>query len=116
MWLDCIIKCVSAEELGIEAQGMIAKIIVYLNGLPFSGTVRMCNHREISVQNELAGLSKQKAQISSRRLIWNWYSPQQEPQGLQSVLFLYLISATLQCFYHVYPISNIVNACNPFTF
>lgn len=44
---------------------MIGKIIVYLNGLPSGGTVRVCNHREISVQNELAGLSKQKAQISS---------------------------------------------------
>lgn len=63
MWLDRIIKCISAEGLGIEAQGVIAKITVYLNGLPFSGTVRMCNHREISVQIELAGLSKQKARV-----------------------------------------------------
>lgn len=41
----------------MEAQGVIVKITVYLNGLPFSGTVKMCNHREISVQNELAGTS-----------------------------------------------------------
>lgn len=57
MWLDCIIKCISAEGLRMEAQGVIVKITVYLNGLPFSGTVKMCNHREISVQNELAGTS-----------------------------------------------------------
>lgn len=47
----------------MEAQGVIAKITVYLNGLPFSGTVRMCNHRKISEQNELARLSKQKARV-----------------------------------------------------
>ena len=81
MWLVCIIKRISAEGLGIEAQGVIAKIIVYLNGLLFGGTVRMCNHREISVQNELAGLSKRKAQISSGCLIWNW-CPHQEPHDL----------------------------------
>lgn len=46
MGLDCIIKCVFAEGLWIEAQGVIAKIIVYMNGLPFSGTVGMCNHWE----------------------------------------------------------------------
>lgn len=65
LWLDCIIKCVSAEGLGLEAQGAIAKITVYLNGLPLSGTVRMCNHKEISVPNELAGLSKQKSSSGS---------------------------------------------------
>lgn len=40
------------------------KITVYFNGLPLSGTVRMCNHKEISVPNELAGLSKQKARVA----------------------------------------------------
>lgn len=63
MWLDCIIKYISAKGLGMEALGVIAKITVYLNGLPFSGTVRMCNHWEISAQNELAGQSKQKARV-----------------------------------------------------
>ena len=38
--------------------GRVAKIIVCLNGLLLSGTAGNCNHREISVQNELAGLSK----------------------------------------------------------
>lgn len=38
VWLDCIKKCVSAEGLGEEVQGGKAKLIVYLNGFPFSGT------------------------------------------------------------------------------
>lgn len=63
MLLDCMIKCASAEGLWTEAQRAIVKIIVYMNGLPFSETVRMCNRREMSVQNEMAALSKQKAQM-----------------------------------------------------
>lgn len=55
MWLDCIMQCVSAEGLGIEAQGVIGQIIVYLNGLPFGENVRMGNQQGISVQNELTG-------------------------------------------------------------
>ena len=49
--------------LGIEALGVVAKIFVYMNGLPFSGTVRMCNHREISVQKELEGLKTKSSNI-----------------------------------------------------
>lgn len=62
------------------------KFTVYLNGLPLSGTVRMCNHKEISVPNELAGLSKQKAWVAL--WFWNLYSLQ-ERRDRQQMLFLF---------------------------
>lgn len=35
MLLDCIIKCISTKGLAMEAQGVIAQIIVFLEWITF---------------------------------------------------------------------------------
>lgn len=72
---------------GSRASGC-QKITVYLNGLPLNGTVRMCNHKEISVPNKLAGLSKQQAWVAL--WFWNlhsWHERRQRQWLLFSVFF-----------------------------
>lgn len=111
VWLDCIIKYIFAEEFWTEAKGVIAKILVYLNGLPFRETVRMCNHWKISVQNELTGWSKWKAPILSGCVIWKCYHP---PHGIYSKCCSFLMIVSFTVSFHlccVYQLNSIRYYC-----